>query len=115
MKPSNGMTGVFGLKFRDGPDHSPVIDSVAPDSPAAQQGLRAGMEIDEINGVKVTSAKQAAAIVLGIDKLDLMLRQRRAERPLFWSVDDPPESQIHGSGPLKIYGLEIAGSDGQRP
>ena len=31
----------------------------------------------------------------------------------FWSVDDPPESQVHGSGPLKIYGLEIAGGDDQ--
>ena len=55
MKPSNGMAGVFGLKFRDGPDDLPVIESVAPDSPAAQQGLTAGMEIDEINGVNVTS------------------------------------------------------------
>ena len=32
---------------------------------------------------------------------------------LFWSIDDPPESQTHGSGAVKIYGLEIAGSDDQ--
>ena len=31
------------------------------------------------------------------------------------AVDDPPESQIHGSGRLKIYGLEIAGGDDQAP
>jgi len=105
-----GAIDVLGLKFRDGPDQSTVIESVAPDSPAARKGLRAGVEIVEINGLRVTSAKQAAGIVLGIDKLDLMLHQRDG-KTLFWSVDDPPESQIHGGGPLKIYGLEIAGSD----
>src|SRR5271157_2889349 len=34
-----GITGVFGLRFREGPDQLAVIDSVALDSPAAQNGL----------------------------------------------------------------------------
>ncbi len=38
----HGTTDVFGLKFRDGPDHWTVIESVAPDSPAAQKGLTRG-------------------------------------------------------------------------
>jgi hypothetical protein len=49
---------------------------------------------------------------LGIDKLDLMLRDGGGEIS-FWSIDDPPESQTHGSGVVKIYGLSIAGGDGQ--
>ena len=107
-----GITDVFGLKFRDGPNGLPAVDSVASDSPAARQGLSVGSEIDEINGVKVGSAKQAAAVVLGIDKLDFVLSGSGVS---YWNVDDPPEWQTHGSGPLKIYGLEIAGSDDQRP
>jgi len=113
-----GVAGAFGLKFRDGPNDLPVIDSVAADSPAARQGLVAGMEIDEINGRSVASRKgttckeEAARAVLRIDKIELLLRGDGGE-DLFELIDDPPESQIHGSGPLKIYGLEIAGSDGQ--
>ncbi|MGA2253066.1 MAG: prolipoprotein diacylglyceryl transferase family protein [Thermoguttaceae bacterium] len=113
-----GIAGVFGLRFRDGPNDLPVIDSVAPDSPAARQGLIAGVEIDEVNGMsvaarrRITAKEQAARAVLGIDKLDLLLRGNGSEVS-FGPVDDPPESQIHGSGPLKIYGLEIAGSDDQ--
>jgi prolipoprotein diacylglyceryltransferase len=115
-----GMTGVFGLTFYDGPNDLPVIKSVAPDSPAAKKGLSAGMEIFEINGVSatakemVTAKQRAAAAVLGIDKLDLKLRANGSEFS-FWNVDDPPEWQTHGSGPLKIYGLEIAGNDEQEP
>ena len=113
-----GIAGVFGLTFRDGPNDLPVIESVASDSPAARQGLIAGVEIDEINGrsvaaqARVTAKEQAARAVLGIDKLDLRLGGNGSEVS-FGPVDDPPESQTHGSGPLKIYGLEIAGNDDQ--
>jgi phosphatidylglycerol:prolipoprotein diacylglycerol transferase len=106
-----GITGLFGLKFRDGPDHTIIIESVAPDSLAAQNGLRTGMDVAEINGVRVSSAEQAAGIVLDIDKLDLRLRSSGGE-VTFWKVSDPPESQISGN-PLKIYGLQIAGGDDQ--
>jgi phosphatidylglycerol:prolipoprotein diacylglycerol transferase len=106
-----GRTSVFGLKFRDGADHMPVIDHVAPDSPAAAQGLSAGMKIVEINGLAVTSAQRAAGAVLGIDKLELLLRGSGSEVS-FGPIDDPPPSQTQG-GPLKIYGLEIAGGDDQ--
>ena len=104
---SHWATDVLGLKFCDGPDHCAVIGSIAPDSPAAGEKLSAGMEIVEINGVKVASAKQAAAVVLGIDKLELVLRDDQG-KAMLWCIDDPPEAQTHGSGPLKIYGLEIA-------
>ncbi|MGO9111673.1 MAG: prolipoprotein diacylglyceryl transferase family protein [Thermoguttaceae bacterium] len=107
-----GIAGIFDLKFRDGPDRTTTIDSVAPDSPAAQNGLRAGMEITEINGVKVSSAEQAAGVVLNIDKLEVTLRGS-GDEVLPWGVSDPPESQTRGSSPLKIYGLRIAGSDDQ--
>ena len=109
---SHGTTGVLGLKFRDGPDHRTVIDSVAPDSPAAHAGLAAGMEVAEINGVKTSSAKQAAAVALGIDKLELRIRDSDGD-VTFWSVDDPPEWQADGSGAVKIYGMKIAGGDDQ--
>jgi hypothetical protein len=107
----HGITGVFGLTFRDAADGKTEIANVAKDSPAAEKGLRAGMEISEINGVKVASAEQAAGVVLGIDKLDLTLRGSGAV--LFWTVGDPPESQVHGDVPLQIYGLRITGGDDQ--
>ncbi len=112
VEAARGITGIFGLTFREGPDHLAVIDGIAPDSPAAQKGLRAGMEITEINGVKVTSAEQAADVVLGIDKLDLTLRGSGGEVSS-WNVSDPPASQVDGNGPLKIYRLWIEGSDDQ--
>jgi membrane-associated protease RseP (regulator of RpoE activity) len=116
----HGITGVFGLTFRDGPDRLPVIESVAPDSPAARQGLRAGMPIIEINGMnvasqeglKTTPKELAADAVLGIDKLALVFSDSRGEVSL-GPIDDPPSWQTDGSGLVKIYGLEIAGSDGQ--
>ena len=46
------MTGVFGLKFRDGPHHRPLIEASTPTRPPLKAGLRVGMEINEINGVK---------------------------------------------------------------
>ncbi len=108
---AHGITGVFGLTFRDAADHTTEIDRIAADSPAAQKGLRAGMEISKINGVRVSSAEQAARIVLGIDELDLALVDNGGMFP--WRVSDPPASQVDRSGSLKIYGLEIAGGDNQ--
>ena len=104
---------VAGLKFRDGPEQSVVIESVVPDSPAFAAGLKVDTEIVAINGVKVASAKQAREVALALDKLDLTLRGATKRVPatiVDWTVADPPESQIHGT-PLRIYGLEIAGDD----
>ena len=109
---SHGTADVLGLKFGEGADHTTLIESVAPDSPAAEKRLAAGMEIDKINGVRVTSARQASGIALGIDKLDFELLKSDG-KPLFWDVDDPPDWRTQPSGPLKIYGLEIDGSDDQ--
>ena len=109
----HGTAGVFGLKFRDGPDQSVVIQGVDGDSPAARQGLKEGMKVVEINGAEATSADQAAAIVLGIDKLHVELAGEGARVSL--PTDDPPAAEIHAAGPLKIYGLEIAGGDDQPP
>ena len=109
-----GATGVFGLRFRDGPGRTVIVDRVDSGSPAARQGLSAGMPVARINGMSVSSAEQAAGLVLGIEKLDLPLRGSGGEVSM-WRVDDPPESQIGGSGPLKIYGMEIAGGDDQAP
>jgi hypothetical protein len=62
---------------------------------------------------KITAKGQAARAVLGIDKLDLMLRGNNGAA-LSWSIDDPPESQTQGSGAVKIFGLEIDGRDDQK-
>ena len=100
-----GITGVYGLKFADGPHNRPVIEALDAGSPAARQGLKVGMEIDEINGVDVaehskpagdaapslgcscfhgsekpTARELAADAVLRIDKLDFTLRRRKAEK-----------------------------------
>ncbi len=107
-----GITGVFGLTFGNVRDDLPVVESVDANSPAAREGLTPGTKIDEINGVSVTSAEQATAVVLGIDKLNLILHGIGGEA-LFMSIDDPPESQTHGGEVVKIYGLEFAGSDDQ--
>ena len=37
-----GITGVFGLTFRDGPDDLAVIDSVAPTRPPLERGCVRG-------------------------------------------------------------------------
>jgi prolipoprotein diacylglyceryltransferase len=113
----HGVTGIYGITFANGTNHLPVIASIAADSPAAKKGLRAGMEIDEINGINVaaqegqrpTSKELAADAVLGIDKLSLVFSGSRGEVSL--SVDDPTGSQVDGRGVVKIYGLEISGSD----
>ena len=105
-----GSEDVAGLKFRDRPHDRPVIESVVPGSPAAAAGLKAGVEVSEINGVPVLSAADARGVALGIDKLDLKLLAGDGES-FRWSVDDPPEAQVDGKGPLKIFGLEVAGGD----
>ncbi len=116
-----GVAGIFGLTFRDGPHGLPAIESIAPDSPAAQKGLSEGMEngIVEINGADIKDKKEgvtakewAAYAVLGSDKLNLKLSGSGLSS---WSVDDPPEWQIQGSGSLKIYGLEIGADSDGRP
>jgi prolipoprotein diacylglyceryltransferase len=132
-----GFAGVLDLKFGNGPNHRPVIESFDTGSPAAQRGLRAGMEIEQINGIDVksseqphkenssfgcscsqestgtTAKEQAASVVLGIDRINLKFRGMRDEVSLW--TDDPPAWQVDGSGPLRIYGLEFAGSDDQEP
>ncbi len=113
-----GIADVAGLKFRDGqfrdgPGRAAVIESVVPGSPAALAGLTAGAEVAEINGITVASAKRARETAMGIDKLDLTLRGDGA--PIQWNVADPPESQADGQGRVKIYGLEVAGSDEGEP
>ncbi len=105
-----GSEDVAGLKFRDGPTGRPVIESVVPGSPAAETGLRAGAEVRDINGVAVQSAKDARGVALGIDRLDLKLVTGDGAS-FHWSLDDPPEAQVDGKGPLKIFGLELAGGD----
>ncbi len=105
-----GSDDVAGLKFRDGPRDRPVIESVVSGSPAAEASLTAGAEVNEINGVPVLSATDARSAALGIHKLDLKLLTEDGAT-FHWSVDDPPETQIKGKGPLKIFGLEVAGSD----
>ena len=108
-----GVAGVFGLKFRDGPDGLPVIERVAPDSPAAREGLSAGMEIAEINGVRVASARSTQRQSCWASTSSTCCFAASGGEVSFGPIDDPPESQTQGSGPLKIYGLEIAGSDDQ--
>ena len=105
-----GSDDVAGLKFCDGTHDRPVIESVEPGSPAAGTSLSAGAELSEINGVPVLSATNARGAALGIDKLDLKLRTGDGES-FHWSVDDPPETDVNGRGPIKIFGLEVAGSD----
>ena len=126
-----GITGVYGLKFRDGPNHCAVIEALDADSPAARQGLKPGMEIDTINDSRPravdhatsvscsclhgsenpTAAELAASAVLRIDKLAITFRRASGEELEPWIVDDPPEAQVGGTSVVKIYGLEIASGD----
>jgi phosphatidylglycerol:prolipoprotein diacylglycerol transferase len=101
-----GSKDVAGLRFKDGPGVRPVIESVG--SPADKAGLKAGDEVIEINGSTVTSARDARSVALGIDKLDLKLFDEYGmSKYRNWLVDDPPEAQVAGDGPVKIFGLEI--------
>jgi phosphatidylglycerol:prolipoprotein diacylglycerol transferase len=108
-----GSEDVAGVRFRDGPQDRPEIESVVPGSHAAEAGLRVGAQVRDINGVVVQSAKDARGVALGIDKLDLKLLTGDGDS-YHWLVDDPPEAQVDGKGPLKIFGLELAGG-GDRP
>jgi prolipoprotein diacylglyceryltransferase len=109
-----GAEAIAGVKFSDGEKHSVMIKTVVPDSPAARAGLTAGTYVLFLNSDRLTSAKQARAIALGIDKLQLTLRATDGE-VIDWAVDDPPASQTDTSGMVKIYGLEVTGSDGGTP
>ena len=60
-----GSDDVAGLKFRDGPNDRPVIESVEPGSPAAGTRAAAGAELSEINGVPVLSATNARGAARG--------------------------------------------------
>lgn len=102
---------VAGLRFREGAGGGAVIESVIAGSPAARAGLAPGTVVLKINGDPITSAKQARDTVLAIDKLDLAFRRPDSD----WIVSDPPAAQVDGPGLVKIYGLEIAGGDGQPP
>jgi prolipoprotein diacylglyceryltransferase len=126
-----GITNVYGLKFRDGPNHRAVIEALDADSPAARQGLRPGLEIDTINDSRPraedhatsvscscfhgsehpTAAELAANAVLRIDKLAITFRLPSGGEVEPWIVDDPPEAQVGDTSVVKIYGVEIAGGD----
>jgi phosphatidylglycerol---prolipoprotein diacylglyceryl transferase len=119
----DGITGLYGLTFGDGQHHLPVVNKVDRNSPAAKAGLRPGMEIEAINGMRVsardgrdmaskTPKELAAEAVLGIDKLSLVFADSGGEISLA-PVDDPPSWQTDGSGNVKIYGVEFAGRDDQ--
>jgi phosphatidylglycerol:prolipoprotein diacylglycerol transferase len=107
-----GSGDVAGLKFRDGPHDRPVIESIVPESPADKVMLNVGAEVTEISGIPVNSAKEARGVALGIDKLDLKLLTGDGAS-FHWSLDDPPEAQVNGQGPLKIFGLQLAGGEDQ--
>ena len=133
----DGSTAV-GLAFGDATGGRATIEALDADSPAAKSGLKVGMVITEINGDPVTSKNKsagaepslgcsclhgsekptareiAADAVLRIEKLDITL-QRPDGGEVSWKVDDPPAAQAGGPGLVKIYGMEIAGSDSDRP
>ena len=108
-----GVTDAFGLKFRDGPGHTVVIDNVAADSAAARKGLAAAMEISAINGETVLGSQHAGQQVW--PSTSSISYSATTANVFHWHVDDPPEWQTDGSGPLKIYGLEIGGGDQEMP
>jgi prolipoprotein diacylglyceryltransferase len=133
----DGITGVYGLKFRDGSHGCAALESLDPDSPAAKSGLKAGMEVSEINGdaivshaktesapsvgcscfhssEKPTAAELAASAVLRIDKLDIVFRQPDGGQ-VEWMVDDPPAAQSDEVGKVMVYGVEVVGSDDGKP
>jgi prolipoprotein diacylglyceryltransferase len=120
---AEGKTDLAGLKFYDKKGHAPMIESVVSGSPAAEAGLAQDNEVFEINGIKVTSAQQAREVALGIDRLEITLRdgfwlyllQTLGIDRLDWSVADPPQSQVDRAGPLKIYGMEVVANERQEP
>ena len=111
-----GETFLLGLKLADGPRGMPVVREIEPGSPAAAIGLKPDQPIREINGTPVANASDACAALLRADKLHLLARTPEGEI-VSWFVDDPPVASTALVTPpgLKIFGLEIAGDDGDRP
>lgn len=55
---------LHGLKIKAGPAGAAIIDSVEPRSEAARAGLREGMQIHQINGMRVATADEARLLLL---------------------------------------------------
>lgn len=109
-----GEASVYGLKLSDGPHGRPVIAEVESGSDAEHKGLKPQQEIHEINGVPVTSAKDAYWAILNLDRLHVFVK-RDDGKLVPWTVDDPPLGLSPASdnwpGYLRIYGVEIAGDE----
>jgi len=102
----------------------PVVVGVDADSPAARAGLKAGVELLEINGVLTDTVKDARMSMLQIDKLCFAIKpdagKPNAGLPFTWLVDDPPSNVLNESDSttrvaIPIYGFAVSGKESDRP
>ncbi|MGD0900825.1 MAG: prolipoprotein diacylglyceryl transferase family protein [Thermoguttaceae bacterium] len=109
-----GEASVAGLKLAEGTGGGVVVREVEPGSPADRAGLKPREEIREINGVPAANLRGADWALLSVNKLHIIVSG--SGLPMTWTVDDPraPPEAVP-PGPIRIYGLEIAGRDDDAP
>lgn len=87
------LSGAFRQQFGISIFSGAAVTSVAPDSPAALAGIKAGHAIAEIDGIKVEGAVQMMAIVDGLrpgDVLSVKVAQGVFVRPMTITLAAPP-------------------------
>jgi prolipoprotein diacylglyceryltransferase len=113
-----GEMSVYGLTLANGPTGMPVVSVVEPGSPAERDGLKPQQQIREINGRLVDSVENADYALLEADKLVILIQKEDGES-VFRVVDDPPQDTPSfapdGRGQLRIYGLQLDGSQHDPP
>jgi phosphatidylglycerol:prolipoprotein diacylglycerol transferase len=120
-----GAANPLGITFKQGKNGLPLIGPVTPNSPAAQEGLKPGLEVLEINGMSVATVEEARWAMLQIDKLNFAIERDDGSR-FPWRVDDPPRSVLDGTEgksaedssavvTIPIYGFTVSGRAGDRP
>ncbi|MGD9719979.1 MAG: prolipoprotein diacylglyceryl transferase family protein [Pirellulales bacterium] len=80
---------IHGLKFAGSGSNTPVIEAVAPQSPAARAGLAAGQVVTVVNDTPVHSVEEAQFAMLGIfgDGQQLSLRVAGTPSPHVWTIE----------------------------
>lgn len=95
---------LHGLKIKPGENGRPVINAVEPGSQAEREGLRAGMPIREINGVRVATADDARLLLLDTygagRKLSIVAGDNRQPHTWLLTGPDAHSLPVH---PAQIY------------
>lgn len=96
-----GQVDLHGLYVYGDPQAPPVIQSVVPDSPAAQHGLKAGDRIQRIGAVPVNTVEEAQSMLLFTQQGSIAITVAGDSQPRQWQLAELPRSKpVH---PTQLY------------